>query len=307
MALHTDHSPHTSPKSAGLFRTVRLSWIEARPIVQLIFQLRFAAGAVLGGVPALAGLVSLPFALSAVGWLLATWAVYLVNGVADIVEDRENSSRRPIARGRLPRRTAATVCYTLALLAFACCALVGARMAVLVTLFLAVGWAYSAGPRPLKRSMVGFTASVTTLGLLTYLAGASALGGQWSGALLVHGVAMSLWMGLVGSTKDLSDTSGDRLAGRRTLPVVFGERRARLLIAINASAVGWVYLAVAALTTNALLPAATFVCAGSIAVTCVLFSPVGRGDRNMSRRPYRAFMVTQYSVHVALLSPYVMA
>lgn len=286
---------------------MRLSWIEARPVVQLIFQLRFVTGAVLGGATALSGLFSPSFVLPALGWLLATWAVYLVNGVADIVEDRENSSRRPIARGRLPRRAAATVCYTLALLAFTCCALVGARMAVLVTLFLAVGWAYSTGPRPLKRTMVGFTASVTTLGLLTYLAGASAMGGQWNGPLFVHGIAMSLWMGLVGSTKDLSDTSGDRLAGRRTLPVMFGERRARLLMATNASAVGWVYLATAALTTTSLLPVATIVCAGSVVVTFVLFSPLGRGDRDMSRRPYRAFMVTQYSAHVALLSPYIVA
>ncbi|HVQ18233.1 MAG TPA: UbiA family prenyltransferase [Actinomycetes bacterium] len=307
MALRTDHSPYTLSKSPGIFHTMRLSWIEARPVVQFVFQLRFAAGTVLGGVAALGDLVSLPLALSAVGWLLATWTVYLVNGVADIVEDRENNSRRPIARGRLPRRAAATVCYVLAALAFTCCALVGARMAILVTLFLAVGLAYSTGPRPLKRSMVGFTASVTTLGLLTYLAGASAMGGQWCGPLFVHGVAMSLWMGLVGSTKDLSDTRGDRLAGRRTLPVVFGERRARLLMASGASAVGWGYLAAAAWTTNGLLPVATIVCAGSVAVTCVLFSPFSRGDRNMTRRPYRAFMVTQYSAHVALLAPYVVA
>jgi 4-hydroxybenzoate polyprenyltransferase len=307
MTSHRVRNPCTLTIPAYLFHTVRLSWTEARPVVQLIFQLRFTAGIVLGGAPAFGDLAHPSTVLSALGWLLATWAVYLVNGVADIVEDRENGSRRPIAQGLLPRRVAATECYVLAALAFTCCAMVTPRMAVLVTFFLLVGWAYSVGPCPLKRSMVGFTTSVTLLGLLTYLAGATAAGGDWNGQLFVFGGAMALWMGLVGSTKDLSDISGDRLAGRRSLPVVFGERRARVLMAVNASALGSVFLAAAACVADNLLPMAAIVCAGSVVVAVVLFSPLSRGDRGRRRRPYRAFMAAQYAAHISLLGTYIVA
>jgi 4-hydroxybenzoate polyprenyltransferase len=285
-------------------RFVYQAWVEARPVVQLIFQLRFATGVVFGSGSALQDNVRPEIAVAALGWLAATWAIYLINGVADIAEDRENNSERPIARGRLPVPAAMVICWGLVALAVTCCLLVSVHVAVLVALMLVVGWAYSMGPCPLKMSMPGFLASVTTLGLMTYLAGWCAAGGEWSNPLLIFGVAMSLWMGLVGSTKDLPDTEGDRVAGRRTPPIVFGQQRARALIAILASVVGWTFLIASATARGAggLLPAAAVVCTGSIVVSVVLLSAISRGDRHVRRRPYRVFMTTQYATHTTLLS-----
>ncbi|MBP2330580.1 4-hydroxybenzoate polyprenyltransferase [Kibdelosporangium banguiense] len=281
-----------------------LAWVEARPVVQLIFQLRFATGVVFGTGSAIGHNFRPGIAVAALGWLAATWAIYLINGVTDIAEDRENGSQRPIAQGRLPLSAATTICWILVALAVACCLFVSVHMAVLVAIMLAVGWAYSMGPCPFKMSMPGFLASVTTLGLVTYLAGWCAAGGEWSNPLLIFGIVMSLWMGLVGSTKDLPDTEGDRLAGRRTPPIVFGQQRARALIAILASVVGWTFLIASATArwAGGLLPAAVVVCTGSIAVSVVLLSAISRGDRRVRRRPYRVFMTTQYATHTTLLS-----
>ncbi|MGI5213954.1 UbiA family prenyltransferase [Plantactinospora sp. CA-290183] len=283
-----------------------------------MFQLRFLAGALLGvtgfaaapgaalSLPALAGTV-----LGAVAWLCVTWHIYLLNGICDQTEDRHNGSGRPLASGALPLGAARGVAAGLALVAIGVAALLSWPMVVTVVAMLALGWAYSAGPRPQKANMAGFVLVVTAGGLLTYLAGWLAVGavtgvggGEDRPSLLPLAVlagAMSLWMSLGGMTKDLSDVSGDRAAGRRTLPVLLGDRRARVLMGSFALAVGAGLAVVAAFGVPVLRPAAGVLLAGGCAVAACLAAPASRGRRSRLRLPYRAFMTTQYAVHGAVL------
>jgi len=76
-----------------------LIWREARPSVQLIVQLRYWSAVVLAG-----GGFGVRPALGSLFLLLAYCAVYVLNGVADIAEDRGNRSRRPIASGAIAPR-----------------------------------------------------------------------------------------------------------------------------------------------------------------------------------------------------------
>lgn len=280
---------------------LRLCWKEARPVVQGIFALRFCCAALLadhhtnGAVwPRVAGVLGC--------WVAATWAIYLLNGVADVVEDRENGSVRPIARGILPVDFAKSVVVGLSAAAAGFAALISPVVCLLVALHLAAGIAYSTGPRPLKGNVPGFFGAVVALGGLTYLCGWYASGATEIGApLLLFGGAMSLWMGFGGATKDLSDVAGDRLAGRRTLPVVLGDRAARIAMAIGASAVGWGFLLAAVRWAPSVAPVGFVVCAGSVALAVVVSSNVSRGERFRRRRPYRTFMITQYTAHLTLL------
>src|SRR5690606_17643738 len=81
----------------------------------------------------------------------------------------------------------------------------------------------------------GFFLVVVLGGLFTYLAGwatvSHAVGGTAtlpSIEMCLFALALSLWMGVAGTTKDLGDVVGDRATGRRTLPVLLGDARARL-------------------------------------------------------------------------------
>jgi 4-hydroxybenzoate polyprenyltransferase len=299
--MNTKTLSRESAVELGLARSVRLAWQEARPVVQLVFMLRFLAGAALGAVY-VGEVVAATAVVAALSWLATTWAVYLLNGVADVVEDRANGSTRPIARGELLEDTAERIVWGLATAGLVLGALVSPVMLLLVALMLAVGWAYSLGPRPCKQNMPGFLISVLALGVLTYLAGWHASGaGHPQGPVLLFGAMMSLWMGLAGSTKDLSDTRGDRLAGRRTLPVLLGEWRARAVMAVSASLVGWTFVFVAG-WVGRLLPVAVVVCAGAVVLALVALTPLGNGDRTAKRRPYRVFMVTQYLAHLTLFA-----
>ncbi len=117
---------------------------------------------------------------------------------------------------------------------------------------------------------------------------------------------MSAWMGIGGLAKDLSDVEGDRAAGRRTLPLLWGERRAKSAIAVAAVTVGGSFLAAALTVAPALVPAAALVLAGSAALAAVSVGRWSTGDRGAQRRPYRLFMLTQYSAHLAVLAEVVL-
>ncbi|MEV4053542.1 UbiA family prenyltransferase [Amycolatopsis sp. NPDC049688] len=271
-------------------------------MVQAIFLLRFAAGAALGLASGAHGVAGRPGLLTAaLGWLATTWAVYLMNGVADVVEDRANGKARPIAQGELSPRAAIAVVRILCVAGLGFSAATSPAQALLAAAMLGVGWAYSWGPWPLKANLAGFAAAVITLGLLTYLAGWSAAGGgRPTGPVVLFGLMMSLWMGFGGATKDLADAKGDRLAGRKTLPVLLGDFRARLVMAVSASSAGWVFAILFAIRAAGFLPAALVVLAGSATLSLIVLSRVSRGSRSAQRRPYRVFMATQYCAHIAL-------
>lgn len=283
-------------------RVVWLCWLEARPIVQVIFQLRFLCGLLLAGVPAGGG--TLPDGvLGALAWLFGTCTIYLVNGVSDVTADRGNKSGRPIAGGALPVGVARRAAWVLCCAAVACAGLVSLPMLVLVAVVLVLGWRYSMGVRPGKDHLVQSFALVTAGGFVTYLAGWQAAGGGRLPAVLVgFAVTMALWMGLAGATKDLGDVPGDRLAGRRTLPLLVGPRSARRMIAGAAGGLGLVFLVVGAQVDTRLAPAGAVLALGGLVLAGCLLGAAGGGDRPRLRRPYHLYMITQYAAHLVALS-----
>jgi 4-hydroxybenzoate polyprenyltransferase len=286
--------------AAGLAKTLTLCIVEARPVVQVMFLLRFGAGVALAGgdelLRVLAGFIC---------WACATFFTYLINGVADIVEDRVNGSRRPIARGDLDPEVAAVVAWAAAVLAILLGFALGLTTGLLVVAFVACGYVYSGRPFYFKR-FTGTTVAVVLLaGGLTYAAGyevgVGPNGGIASVPLVLFGTAMSLWMGLVGAlAKDMPDAAGDRAAGRLTVACRWGERRVRQIVAIAATCVGSLFLLAALRYAPGLLMPALVVQGGGCAVAVLAMSR--RTADTRARLPYRAFMITQYAAHLSLFS-----
>jgi 4-hydroxybenzoate polyprenyltransferase len=286
---------------ANTVRALTQSLREARPVVQAIFLLRFLAAAALavlsGAQPRLA------IAWGAAAWFLVTWAVYLINGVADVTEDRANGSTRPIASGELCPETAVRIAWFLGGAGLLLAAAVSPWLALLAGGQLALGWAYSMGPVPLKRVTLHAATSVVLAGLLTYIAGAVCAGGAAHHTQLwVFPVLMALWMAVGGITKDLSDVRGDRLAGRRTLPIVLGERRARNTMAVVASAIGVAFAISAWDAPLAVRVASWIVVFGAAGLTWVVCGAASRGGASRRRRPYKIFMATQYLAHLTVVA-----
>lgn len=278
------------------WRTLGLAATESRPVVQIIFMARFAAGSLLAGhsvihlARMLAGLTT---------WLAVTAAVYLFNGVMDVTEDKKNGSRRPIASGRLPRRTAAWLTAWMALISAACGMESGIEIPVIVMLVL--GYAYSGPPWPAKR--YGPTASIVIagLGFVTVWAGAM-VGGRLTVAAKIFAVIMSAWMGLVGSlVKDLGDVVGDAFAGRRTSCVIYGRSRVARLSSILAISTAGAGVAAAATYASALTPAMSVLSVASVVVVVLCLRLAASPGSVEPRSPYKAFMVAQYAFVAATI------
>jgi 4-hydroxybenzoate polyprenyltransferase len=296
------------PPSLGhpFAQTIRLCLVEARPCVLGIFLLRFLTGAALV-VPAARQASSVRFLAAALVCQFAIFFVYLFNGVMDVREDRVNGSCRPIAHGDLCPRAAASVAFAAAALALGGGLALGSPTSWTVPAALLLGYGYSGPPWYLKRSPTGTSLVVMLSGLLTYYTGFAVSSGGWvhpGRALPIVAVVMSLWMGLVGApAKDLSDIAGDAVAGRRGTAVVHGAARARLQVAAGAVGLAVAFLTLAVAAAPLLLPAAAVLLAGSTAVAILSLDRLSHGSRSRCRRPYRAFMTTQYVVHLTVALP----
>lgn len=278
---------------------VRMIVTESRPPVQVVFLLRlvsFAAAA--GGLSGLAGAAP---AAGILGWLLLSIAVYVLNGISDVEGDRANESRRPIAGGRLPVDVALHATAVLALAGLSLCALCSGRLVLVGLAALLLGWRYSAGRVPLKATTAGIALTAGGGVLLCYAAGAIIVGGIAGPATGAFGLAEATWLGLSAATKDFSDVEGDRLAGRRTWPIVLGDRRARQLVAACSAALGLVFAVLAVLGHGAVPVASVTAGVGGLALAAATLRCPATGDRATRRRPYRILMVTQYAVNAALL------
>jgi 4-hydroxybenzoate polyprenyltransferase len=276
-------------------------FVEARPGVQGIFLLRFLAGASFSG-PLFYGGAHFSLLAGAVLLVCTTLSIYILNGVMDVEEDQINGSSRPIASGKLGVVQAAGVAGCLAILSVLGCFALGGTMGWSVVVLLALGWLYSGPPFYLKRWPSGWAILGISAALVTYNAGYIANGsGNVTLHFLIFAMVMALWLGIVSQTKDLSDIEGDKLAGRRSGPVVWGENVARLVFSGAALFLAGAYTLSAALFAPSLLVPALVLTSGAIALAVVTLGPWSRGDKARRRRSYRTFMFTQYGANLAVV------
>lgn len=224
--------------------------------------------------------------------------VYLYNGLTDIAGDRINGSRRPLAQGELTvDEVRWTITGLIALVAAASLA-VPVWVSACNALMLVLGYFYSGGRAPVKvRGSLGLAVAASGA-VLPYVSGAVATSGRIPLVTLTTALTLGSWVWAVGPTKDLSDVEGDTLAGRHTLPVRHGPRRARALISLRA-----ILLAAVAVTLGASGRAAPALlvalpCAGLIVISCAASG--GSPSRSLARRPYRVFMTSQFLMNALI-------
>lgn len=218
-------TPHLAPSSAygsGVFdvswsslrstaRTLRLCLREARPLVQVMFVLRFVTGALLTASAAHQRPDARHLLIGAAAWWAATVSVYVFNGVSDLCEDRANGSRRPLASGMLSEAAArrTVVVTALAGLLLGCAA--GWRVAEAAAVFLVLGYAYSAPWIAAKCRSWSASAVTCAAAGTTYLAGVASSGSALSAEAVVFALVLSLGVGLIAAVaKDLGSTRGTR-------------------------------------------------------------------------------------------------
>jgi 4-hydroxybenzoate polyprenyltransferase len=294
-----DYQETARPISGGPIRTVVRCLAEARPMVQLMVLLRFAAAALLSGV--------------APGWrpglgcaamLLTSTAVYLVNGLTDLPADIANGSRRPLARGDLTVRHGQIGAWSCGSAGLLLGLAAGPLVAGCAIAMAVAGLCYSCGRRAWKNRPAAAAAGIAVLGASTYLAGAVGAGSphRLLSALLL-GLVMTAWMSLVGAqAKDFSDAFGDVLAGRFTAAGGAADRALRRRVAAAALAIALTFCLLAVRYAAQLIwPAAALLLSAGV-VAALALRGSSSGSRARTRRPYRAFMVGQYIANLLAIA-----
>jgi 4-hydroxybenzoate polyprenyltransferase len=174
----------------------------------------------------------LTFALLALCLTYAAIAAIITNNLADLAADKISNPTRPLVRGSVaprPYLMAAIWCQAVALVLSAA---VDMRMFGGI-LGVSLGYyVYSCRPLRLKRVPLISKALIGLNSWIVAVCGFALAGGDW----LQFPVWWSVWilgpMSLAANFVDLKDIQGDGATGVWTLPVLLGEVRSRMVIAL---------------------------------------------------------------------------
>jgi geranylgeranylglycerol-phosphate geranylgeranyltransferase len=195
------------------------------------------------------------------------------NDIRDLAADRVNRPRtRPLAAGHVSRGTADLIVFDGSLLGLAAAALVSGWQVLAAVAALAVMFLYSPFLKPLP--VVGNVAVAVVAGSPP-LYGALAVGAPAAG---VVPWVLAAWLHFVREiVKDVEDESGDRVIGRRTLPIAVGRQRALIvaagmgllfvpasLLLPRSAGYGGAYFLIALFAQMAVLVAATWLLLGRV-------------------------------------------
>jgi geranylgeranylglycerol-phosphate geranylgeranyltransferase len=158
-----------------------------------------------------------------------------INQIYDLAIDRVNKPKRPLPSGTLSLGEAwvfTVVAYVLAWVLAYFVAPVGAHECLWIVLVTSVlTWVYSAPPLRTKRH--GIWANITIAiprGVFLKVAGWSAVKTVMGPEPWYIGSIFGLFLLGASSTKDFADIPGDQADGCRTLPILYGVKRAAWII-----------------------------------------------------------------------------
>lgn len=191
-----------------------------------------AAGSPAGGEVGLTWGLAVKILLGALAAATLNMASNTVNQIFDRDIDAVNKPQRPLVTGEVTPRGAAVSCIVFYLAAIGLSLLVNLQFFIIVLITCLVTYSYSGPPLRTKRN--AFAANFTMAlprGALLVIAGWSAVKSVWfAEPWFIAGVFFLFILG-ASTTKDFADMEGDARYGCRTLPVIFGVRRAAWIIA----------------------------------------------------------------------------
>lgn len=194
-----------------------------RPLNVVLFLAATALGGLLAaGASAFEGASLVRMLLAMLSATCVGAGSMVVNDLYDVEIDKVNRPERPLASGRVSRRTAWGFYAALSLAGILLAAWVSPLHVAFATASVLFLWGYSValkGTVLLGNLAVGATIALGVL--FGGLAAGPATAPLWAGVLL--GGAITFVREIA---KDVEDVEGDRIGGARTLPIVWGERRA---------------------------------------------------------------------------------
>ncbi len=173
------------------------------------------------------GLFMMIFAV-VLAWLTSV----IVNDLHDVSIDTLTNPERPLITHAIDRPTYATIGVLAFSFSLFFAGFISTQLAVLLALYQAIAWVYSAWPLRLKRFPILATLLASGASLLIFLGGYTVFSTEKSITTLPWSVPTLLFIAytFLLPIKDFKDIPGDKADGVHTLPVLLGEARAKQFI-----------------------------------------------------------------------------
>ncbi len=163
-------------------------------------------------------------------WLFAVCQ----NDIHDESIDRISNPNRPLIKGGLPKSDLVFASKIFLIVAIISAYAVSLYSAFFVVLFIFLSHIYSIWPLRLKRFPMVGSFIISLACLCTVLAGFFLF--HQDKSILAFPLKFIVWIVLIftlsSNVRDIKDIAGDKADGIQTLPVIFGERRGKQIIAI---------------------------------------------------------------------------
>jgi geranylgeranylglycerol-phosphate geranylgeranyltransferase len=152
---------------------------------------------------------------------LTALAAYIYNDITDVKADSVNSSNRPLVSGMVSGKEALVLSFVLGSAAIVLASSINIYAAIFVAICLALGVIYSHPKTNFKEKFPHKTIINSAGAGLAAIFGGVVVEGISLYLLYAAGVAVTfLW--ILAPLGDIQDLRGDKLAGKRTLPLVIG-------------------------------------------------------------------------------------
>jgi len=182
-----------------------------------------------GGIPDL-----LIIFLSALSTFLISLAVYIFNDMTDQEVDKINAPNRPLTLHSVKKTDAITLILMLNLVGIAIGYWLG-PLAFLVTVAeLLLGITYSVKPFSFKDRFLVKTFAIGAGGMLASIFGGVATSNNLNGSVIYAASLFLTFLFVTSPINDLADYVGDKAQGRRTIPIIVGQKNTvRLAIIVS--------------------------------------------------------------------------
>ena len=169
----------------------------------------------------------------------AIWSAWLaaviINDIVDIRIDRLTNPLRPLPTQAVPEDTYQSIGYTFFGASILLAGCVSPKLAIVLVIYQIFAWMYSAWPLRLKRVPVLGTLISAATGLMIIYIGFMLVAPEGTIERFPLPISLFLLISLtiVLAVKDFKDIEGDRADGVYTVPVIFGEDAARIILGIG--------------------------------------------------------------------------
>lgn len=156
------------------------------------------------------------------------------NNIEDLEADRLTNTQRPLVKGQIAQTPYLRIGLFCLLFSLCLAALAGLTELLTIAAISFVYYTYSVRPFKLKRFVILAKFLIGLNSLFAAMYGFVISGGGVQQFPVAWAVFILVPISLMANFVDLKDTAGDRLAGVNTLPVLLGERQAKIIIALSA-------------------------------------------------------------------------